>query len=44
VTVSDPAAPRPESGPSNLILRIVSSAVLAPVAILIAWLGGWVFV
>ena len=44
MTVSDPAAPRPESGSSNLLLRIASSAVLAPVAILIAWLGGWVFV
>ena len=29
---------------SNLILRIVSSAVLAPVAIGVAWLGGWPFV
>ena len=29
---------------SNLTLRIVSSAVLAPVAIGVAWLGGWPFV
>ena len=29
---------------SNLALRIISSAVLAPVAIGIAWLGGWPFV
>ena len=36
---SDPAA-APASGPSNLILRIASSAVLAPVAIVVAWLGG----
>ena len=35
-----------ESAParSNLTLRIVSSAVMAPVAIGIAWLGGWPFV
>lgn len=39
----DPAA-APASGPSNLILRIASSAVLAPVAIVVAWLGGRVFV
>jgi phosphatidate cytidylyltransferase len=29
---------------NNLSLRIVSSAVLAPLAIIVAWLGGWVFV
>jgi phosphatidate cytidylyltransferase len=32
------------AAPSNLTLRIVSSAVLAPVAIAIAWIGGIVFV
>lgn len=32
------------SGPSNLALRIASSAVMAPVTIFIAWLGGWPFV
>lgn len=29
---------------SNLTVRIVSSAVMAPLAIGVAWLGGWVFV
>jgi phosphatidate cytidylyltransferase len=38
VTGPDPA------GPSNLALRIASSAVMAPVTIFIAWLGGWPFV
>ncbi len=29
--------------PSNLMLRVVSAAVMAPVAIAVAYLGGWVF-
>lgn len=29
--------------PSNLLLRVVSAAVMAPVAIAVAYLGGWVF-
>jgi len=29
---------------SNLALRVISSAVLAPVTIAVAWIGGWVFV
>jgi phosphatidate cytidylyltransferase len=41
--VTDPAAPR-TAGPSNLILRVISSAVLAPIAILVAWIGGVPFV
>jgi phosphatidate cytidylyltransferase len=40
VTGSDPAT----SGPSNLALRIASSAVMAPATIFVAWLGGWPFV
>jgi len=28
---------------SNLALRVVSAAVLAPLAVLTAWLGGWAF-
>jgi phosphatidate cytidylyltransferase len=35
------AAAKPAS--RNLLLRVVSSAVLAPAAIAIAWFGGWVF-
>lgn len=31
------------AGPSNLVLRIVSAAVMAPVAIGAAYLGGWIF-
>lgn len=41
--MTEPAAPRP-AGPSNLVLRVISSVVLAPVAILVAWLGGAPFV
>jgi phosphatidate cytidylyltransferase len=41
----DPAiGAAPSSGRGNLALRVISSAVLAPVAILVAWLGGVVFV
>jgi phosphatidate cytidylyltransferase len=39
--VADPAAAAP--GPSNLLLRVISSAILAPVAVGIAWFGGWPF-
>jgi len=39
----DPAAPR-TAGLSNLILRVISSVVLAPIAILVAWVGGVPFV
>jgi phosphatidate cytidylyltransferase len=42
VTGPDPATSA--SGPSNLALRIASSAVMAPITIFIAWLGGWPFV
>jgi phosphatidate cytidylyltransferase len=42
VSGPDPATSAP--GPSNLALRIASSAVMAPVTIFIAWLGGWPFV
>jgi phosphatidate cytidylyltransferase len=39
--VSDQSAP---AAHSNLALRVVSSAVMAPVTIAIAWFGGWPFV
>lgn len=29
---------------SNLALRVISSAVMAPATVLIAWIGGWLFV
>lgn len=41
--MTDPVAPR-TAGFSNLILRVISSAVLAPIAILVAWIGGVPFV
>jgi phosphatidate cytidylyltransferase len=34
----------PARARSNLALRVISSAVMAPIAIGIAWLGGWPFV
>jgi phosphatidate cytidylyltransferase len=42
VTGTDPATS--VSGPSNLALRVASSAVMGPVTIFVAWLGGWPFV
>ncbi len=41
--MTDPAAPR-SAGLSNLILRVISSVVLAPIAIVVAWIGGVPFV
>jgi phosphatidate cytidylyltransferase len=35
------AAPAADQGSRNLMLRIVAALVLAPVAVAIAWLGGW---
>ena len=40
--MTDPAAQ--PAGLSNLILRVISSAVLAPIAIIVAWAGGVPFV
>jgi phosphatidate cytidylyltransferase len=34
----------PARARSNLALRVISSAVMAPIAVGIAWLGGWPFV
>jgi phosphatidate cytidylyltransferase len=40
----DSAAPASKSaGVNNLVLRIVSAAVMAPLAVLAAYLGGWSF-
>jgi phosphatidate cytidylyltransferase len=44
VAAPDPAVVGPASGPSNLLLRVLSSAVLAPLALGVAWLGGITFV
>jgi len=35
---------RAAAAPSNLTLRVISSAVMAPVTIAVAWYGGWPFV
>jgi phosphatidate cytidylyltransferase len=43
VVDADPVAPTPVSM-NNLVLRILSAAVLAPLAIYAAYYGGWVFV
>jgi phosphatidate cytidylyltransferase len=37
------AAPAADQGSRNLILRVITALVLAPVAIAIAWLGGWLW-
>jgi phosphatidate cytidylyltransferase len=44
VVVDNPAPPTTAHTRSELTLRIVSSAVLAPLAIAIAYVGGWLFV
>lgn len=46
MTNADPARPVPtaSSGGSELILRILSGLVLAPLALIVAYLGGWAFV
>jgi phosphatidate cytidylyltransferase len=44
VAAPDPAVAQPASGPGNLLLRVISSAVLAPLALGVAWLGGVTFV
>jgi phosphatidate cytidylyltransferase len=37
----DQAAPAADQGSRNLMLRVIAALVLAPVAVAIAWLGGW---
>jgi phosphatidate cytidylyltransferase len=37
----DQAAPAADQGSRNLMLRLIAALVLAPVAVAIAWLGGW---
>ena len=38
------AAPAADQGSRNLILRVIAALVLAPVAVAIAWLGGWLWI
>ena len=35
------SSPRPDL--SNLVLRVIAAAVLLPLAVAMAWLGGWMF-
>jgi phosphatidate cytidylyltransferase len=42
VAGSEASVPKP--GPSNLTLRWISSLILAPLVLAIAWYGGWPFV
>jgi phosphatidate cytidylyltransferase len=37
------AAPAADQGSRNLMLRVIAALVLAPAAIVIAWLGGWLW-
>ena len=45
MTLSEPPGGAQASGPrpSNLTLRVASAAVLAPVTLAIAYVGGWIF-
>ncbi|HZR62364.1 MAG TPA: phosphatidate cytidylyltransferase [Xanthobacteraceae bacterium] len=38
-----PSGGAADAGPRNLVLRIVSAAVLAPIVLAIAYWGGWIF-
>jgi phosphatidate cytidylyltransferase len=38
------AAPAADQGSRNLILRVIAALVLAPFAVAIAWLGGWLWI
>jgi phosphatidate cytidylyltransferase len=40
----DQAAPAADQGSRNLILRVIAALVLAPFAVAIAWLGGWLWI
>lgn len=40
---SGPAAPLRAAGPGNLVLRVASALVLAPLALGAAWINTWVF-
>lgn len=43
VTPDAPATSDTAKGSSNLYMRVVAALVLAPLTILIAWLGGWIW-
>ena len=40
---AEPARPMPAGGGSDLVLRVGSALVLAPLAVGVAYLGGWIF-
>jgi phosphatidate cytidylyltransferase len=37
------AAPAADQGPRNLMMRVAAALILAPVAVAVAWLGGWLW-
>lgn len=41
---TDPGAASPAQGKSNLVMRVAAAAVLAPLAITFAYIGGWLWV
>jgi phosphatidate cytidylyltransferase len=43
VTPDTQATPNTAKGSSNLYMRVVAALVLAPLTILIAWIGGWIW-
>lgn len=43
VTPDTQATPDTAKGSSNLYMRVVAALVLAPLTILIAWIGGWIW-
>lgn len=44
MTESEATPPTPaEQGARNLLMRVLAAVVLAPIAIIIAWLGGWLW-
>jgi phosphatidate cytidylyltransferase len=41
---SEPDSQNPESGSRNLVMRVIAALILAPLAIAIAYAGGWLWV
>lgn len=41
---TDPGAASPDQGKSNLVMRVAAAAVLAPLALTFAYIGGWLWV
>jgi phosphatidate cytidylyltransferase len=41
---SEPDSQNPESGSRNLVMRVIAALILAPLAIAIAYAGGWLWI